>query len=134
MTARPLLTLPAIPDRPLGPPPRPGERVVEPPPRPPRPTVNAKRLKVTVVVDPAELAAVSAPDGKPRVKLRIQLPDRRLVADIAAKSIRKAQATISEHGADGVAVILQGVLLGDDSISEAGLSAQPKARAGKEEG
>ena len=127
-SSRPILTLPALSDRRLGPPPRPGERIVA------RPTVNAKRLKVTVVIDPAELAAVSAPDGKPRVKLRIQLPDRRLVADIAAKSIRKAQAAISEHGADEVAVILQGVLLADDGVSEAGLSAQPKAPAGKKEG
>ena len=39
------------------------------------------------------------PDGKPRVILRIRLPDRKLSADIAAKSLRKAQEAIREAGA-----------------------------------
>ena len=38
----------------------------------------------------------------------IRLPDRRVSADLNAKSVRKAVATISEHGPDGVAVIIQG--------------------------
>jgi hypothetical protein len=56
------------------------------------------------------------------VILRILLPDRKLSADIAAKSLRKAQAAIREAGADAVAL----VLVEGDVIAEAGLSAQPK--------
>jgi predicted O-methyltransferase YrrM len=61
------------------------------------------------------------------VILRVQLPDRVVTADVAAKSLRKAQAAIREAGVDGVAVILQGALAAGDEITEAGLSAQPKA-------
>ena len=94
---------------------------------PPRPTLTAQRLKVTLVLDADELRAVPAPDGKPRVILRIRLPDRKLSADIAAKSLRKAQAAIREAGADAIALVLQDCLVEGDVIAEAGLSAQPKA-------
>jgi hypothetical protein len=43
--------------------------------------------------------AIPVEDGKPRVRLRIRLPDRKLTADIAAKSLRMAQAAIREAGA-----------------------------------
>jgi hypothetical protein len=92
-----------------------------------QPVLNACAMKVTVVLDPAEAAQIAAPDGKPRVVIDIRLPDRRLTADLAAKSVRRALATISEHGPDGVAVIVQGKLVGD-TIADAGLMAQPKVR------
>ena len=59
--------------------------------------------------------------------VEIQLPDRRVTADVATKSVRRALATTSEHGADGVSVIVQGKLVGD-TIADAGLMAQPKVR------
>ena len=62
-----------------------------------------------------------------RVRLRIRLPDRKLTADIAAKSLREAQAAIREAGADAIALVLQGCLVEGDVIAEAGLSAQSKA-------
>ena len=68
-----------------------------------------------------------APDGKPRVVIEIRLPDRRVSVDVAAKSVRKAVAAISEHGPDGVAVIVQGKLVGD-TLTGAGIVAQPKVR------
>jgi hypothetical protein len=89
--------------------------------------LNARTLKCTVVLDPAEVAQLVAPDSKPRVVIDIRLPDRRVSADLAAKSVRRALVTISEHGADGVSVIVQGKLVGD-SITEAGIMAQPKVR------
>jgi hypothetical protein len=49
----------------------------------------------------------------PRVVIEIRLPDRRLTADLAAKSLRRALATIGEHGPHGVAAIVQGKLVGD---------------------
>jgi hypothetical protein len=94
----------------------------------PQPILNALALKCTVVLDPAEVAHIVAPDGRPRVVIAIRLPDRRVSADLNAKSVRKAVATITEHGPDGVAVIIQGKLVGD-AITEAGIVAQPKARS-----
>ena len=79
----------------------------------PQPVLNARALKCTIVLDPAEVAQIVASDGKPRTVIAIRLPDRRVSADLNAKSVRKAVATISEHGPDGVAVIIQGKLVGD---------------------
>ena len=92
-----------------------------------QPILNSRALKCTVVLDPAEVAQIVAPDGKPRVVIDIRLPDRRVSVDLNAKSVRKVLATISEHGPDGVAVIVQGKLVGD-TITEAGIMAQPKVR------
>jgi hypothetical protein len=89
--------------------------------------LNARALKCTIVLDPVEVAQLVAPDGKPRVVIDIRLPDRRLSVDLNAKSVRRALATIGEHGPDGVSVIVQGRLTGD-TITEAGLMAQPKVR------
>jgi ribosomal protein S3 len=50
-----------------------------------------------------------------------------VTADVAAKAIRKAKATIAEHGADGVALLVQGKLNGSNEVVEAGLVAQVKA-------
>jgi hypothetical protein len=68
--SRPIVTLPSRPDRPIGRPPTAGERIVAPS-APPRPTLTAKRLKVTLVLNADELAAVPVEDGKPRARLRI---------------------------------------------------------------
>jgi hypothetical protein len=96
-------------------------------PNMPQPVLNARALKCTIVLDPAEVAEILASDGKPRTVIAIRLPDRRVSADLNAKSVRKAVATISEHGPDGVAVIIQGKLEGD-AITEAGIVAQPKVK------
>jgi len=97
-------------------------------PLPPRPgTLTAGRLKVTLVLNAAELLAVKAPKDKQRVTLRIRLSDRAITAEIAAKSLRKAQTAIRVAGADNIALVLQGRFIAGDVIAEAGLSAQPKA-------
>jgi hypothetical protein len=70
---------------------------------------------------------VGNPHQIPRTVLRITLPDRTVTADIATKSLRRAQKTITDTGAENIAVIIQGALAAGDKISEAGLSAQPKA-------
>ena len=89
--------------------------------------LTAKSMKVTVVLDPAEVARLEAPDGKPRVAIGIRLPDRRVSVDLSAKSVRKALVAIREHGSDNVAAIIQGKLAGD-IITEAGLVAQAKVK------
>ena len=60
------------------------------------------------------------------------MPDRKLSADIAAKSLRKAQAAIREAGANAIALVLRGCLVDGDVIAEAALSAQPKAKHGSD--
>jgi hypothetical protein len=95
---------------------------------PPRPgTLTAARLKVTLTLNAAELLAITASKGKPRITLRIRLPDRTITAEIAAKSLRKAQTAIREAGADNIALVLQGHLVAGDRVAEAGLSAQPRS-------
>ena len=72
------------------------------------PTLTGRTLEETVVLDPAEIAALAVPEGQPRTVLHIRTPDRTVKVDLACKSVRKAQATIQEAGAEGVAVIVQG--------------------------
>ena len=90
-------------------------------------TLTATRLKIATTLDATELLAINAPNDKPRITLRIRLPDRTLTAEIAAKSLRKAQTTLRQSGADNIVLLLQGRLIAGDVIAEAGLSAQPKA-------
>jgi hypothetical protein len=66
------------------------------PPR--RGTLTATRLKVSLTLDATEVTAVPAPDGKPRVTLRMRLPDRTITAKIAEKSLRKALGSIAHAG------------------------------------
>jgi hypothetical protein len=91
-------------------------------------TLNARSLKATLVLDPAQVLALSAPDGKPRCLVRINVGSRTIVADLNAKSVRKGIATIREAGVDNCTVILQGKLAADNSLAEAGLSIQLKTR------
>jgi hypothetical protein len=101
------------------------------PPLPLPGTLTASRLKITVMLNAAELAAVTAPPtngaDKQRVTLRIRLPDRTISAEVAAKSLRKSQNAIREVAADAIVVMLQGHLVAGDRVAEAGLSAQVKA-------
>ena len=91
------------------------------------PTVTAPNsLKVVAVLDPRELLDLVVPDGRQRLGLTIRLPDRTVTADLNAKSVRRAINVIREYGPDAVAAIVQGRLVGSE-ITEAGLSAQPKA-------
>jgi hypothetical protein len=86
----------------------------------------ASRLKIGTTLDAAELIAIVAPEGQPRVTLRIRGPGRIMSAEIAAKSLRRAQTAIRVAGPGNTTVILQGALAVGDTIAEAGLSAQPK--------
>ena len=71
------------------------------------------------------LSTIKSPKDKQRVSLRIRLPDRTTTAEIAAKSLRKAQAVIREVGADNIALVLQGRLIAGDGVAEAGVSRGP---------
>ena|SRR5690348_8177126 len=90
--------------------------------------LTAKSLKVTLVLSPAEVLTLSAPDGQPRCIVRVNVSGRTLTADLNAKSVRKAIATIKEAGAENVACILQGKLEANDVLAEAGLAVQLKVK------
>jgi hypothetical protein len=93
------------------------------------PMLTTRALKCSVLLDPAEIEGLALVEGIPRVQLNIRVADGRTVtADVAAKAVRKAQATIAEHGTDGVAALLQGKLGMGDVLLEAGLVAQVKVR------
>jgi hypothetical protein len=93
------------------------------------PPLTGRALKVTVLLDTAAILAQPVPEGRPRIILRIKVPDRTVTADIATKSLRRAQATIKEHGIEGCVAMIQGKLIAQDQIAEAGLSVQPKVKA-----
>jgi hypothetical protein len=88
--------------------------------------LEARAMKCTLVLDPSVLAGLEVPNGTAKVTLRIKLPDRLLKAVVNAKSLRRCVAAIDAAGPDGVAVVLQGKLQGDE-LTEAGIAAQPKA-------
>jgi hypothetical protein len=88
--------------------------------------LNARAIKVTIVLDTAEIAMLNAPDGQRRTTLQIKVAGRNVSVDIATKSLRKAIATIAETGADGCVAIVQGKLERGDMVSEAGLVVQLK--------
>ena len=102
--------------------------------QPAHPTLNARSLKCTAVLDANELAAYPRPaDSVQRVVFAIAVAGgRTLTADIAAKAIRKAKKTISENGVENVALILQGKLTDGSEVHEAGLVAQVKIKQEKE--
>ena len=52
---------------------------------------------------------------------------RTVVADLNAKSVRKAIATIRANGPEACAVVLQAKLQPDNTLAEAGLTIQLKA-------
>jgi hypothetical protein len=55
-------------------------------------TLTASRLKVSTTLDATELLAITAPEGKPCVSLRIRPSDRTVTAESAQTAIRKVGA------------------------------------------
>jgi hypothetical protein len=94
----------------------------------PRIDLTSRKIKVTTVLDPAPFVGMPTPsDNAPsRTELAITVAGRSTYkADVATRSMRRVLAAIAEHGPDGVAILVQGALVGDE-IAEAGLAAQPK--------
>src|SRR5262249_34929943 len=90
-------------------------------------TVVARAVKVTIPLQPATVAALVAPESGPsRLKLVVTFDGGSVRAELAAKSVRKAQRTLAEHGLDAVFCSLQGRLAVKNEIVECGLVAQVK--------
>ena len=88
-------------------------------------TARSVQLKITVA--PEEVLRLPAPEGPPRVKFSVSYEGGTLSAELAAKSVRKAQSTIRTTGVENTFVMLQGKL-GRGSILDCGLVAQPKTQ------
>jgi hypothetical protein len=94
------------------------------------PTLAARAIKVTLVLDPTEVFEVlqqTVAVADTRVPFEINVDGRRLRCTFATKGVRKALATLQHEGPGNIAVIIQGKLMRDDTIAEAGLMAQVKA-------
>jgi UDP-N-acetylmuramate-alanine ligase len=93
--------------------------------------LTARSLKVTLVLDPTEVAIALQPFAavETRIPLQINVAGRSLRADFAPRAVRRALAALQEHGAESVSVLIQGRLMGDNSIADCGLVAQPKVKA-----
>jgi hypothetical protein len=92
------------------------------------PTLSARAIKCVVVLDSHEVADTLrhvALDA--RVPITIEVDGHKLRCELSAKSVRKALATLQHAGPANVAVIIQGKLLADNTIADAGLVAQEKA-------
>lgn len=93
--------------------------------------LTAKSAKLTLVLDPAEVAAWSVPEGQKHFKFKVRYQGAHIEVPLSAKGARKAVAMVKELGVDGVAVIIQGKLkIGQTTISleDAGILAQPKVK------
>jgi hypothetical protein len=93
--------------------------------------LTARALKVTLMLDPMQIAEVTLPPAAGPQKFRIAVGERRVTGQVNAKGLRKALALIAEHGAEKVAVIIQGKLEDGDEITEAGLVAQVRLPKGE---
>jgi hypothetical protein len=93
---------------------------------------TARSLKTTLVLNPESFVGLTVPNGVPKFDIAVEVAGRTVTASVNAKAVRKAAATVAEHGPEQVAVILQGGLMLDNTLAEAGLVAQvktPKAPA-----
>jgi hypothetical protein len=93
--------------------------------------ITANSIKLVVLLDPTALRAALQPYARVehRIPLAITVACRRLTAEFAPRAVRKALAAVAEHGPEAVVCMVQGRLLADSSIGEAGLMVQPKKRA-----
>jgi hypothetical protein len=58
---------------------------------------------------------------------------RRLAMDFALRAVRRAYAIIEQNGPENVGVIIQGKLLANDKLADAGLNAQVKAHRAEQQ-
>jgi hypothetical protein len=84
--------------------------------------LTARAIKVTIVLDPKELAALPGfgTDGDGRAPFAITVNGRELTGALNPKSPRKVLRAIREGGPDG------GKLGDGDAIDEAGITATPR--------
>src|SRR4051794_41023662 len=108
-------------------------------------TIRVNGLKVAVPLRaadvPRDLVPMEGPAGEPVIELALEGSGLVVRAKFNGKNYRKMLRTIDEHGADNVAVVLQGLLRpaegGGYMLEGAGFEVNvktPKAEATKAEG
>ena len=97
-------------------------------PAAPRYTISACSVQLKIPLNPTEVLALFAPEGRQRIRFIVTYNDGSLRVDVALKVLRKAQAIIRAMGAENSFVTLQGKL-GRGEVLECGLVAQAKAMA-----
>src|SRR3954465_12023484 len=107
-------------------------------------TIRVKGLKVAVPLQadavPRDLVPMDGPAGEPAIVIALEGSSLIVRAKFNGKNYRKMLKTIDEHGADNVAVVLQGLLRpaegGGYLLEGAGFQVNvktPKAEANKAE-
>jgi hypothetical protein len=96
--------------------------------QPARSTVmlTAKSIKATVVLDAAALLDIVA-NGSGPVPFVIAVGDQSVKGQFNAKTLRRAVTAVREAGAENVAVVVHGRLVGN-RLEEAGIVAQPRSK------
>ena len=89
--------------------------------------LTAKSIKATVVLDAAALLDVTVPNGSGPVPFVITVGDQSVKGQFNAKTLRRAVTAVREAGAENVAVVVNGRLLGN-RLEEAGIVAQPRSK------
>lgn len=91
---------------------------------------GARKLKITAVLDAAPFMKFGVPpdNAPPRTNLVVTVSDRMLHADVATKSVRKAVKTLLEHREQNITLMIQGSLVADNRVEEAGITAQVKVQ------
>jgi hypothetical protein len=87
-------------------------------------------INVKLVLDPAQLAELSVPNGAAPQRFRIAAGGHHVTGQLNPKGLRKALALLAEHGAENIVVLIQGKLEAGDVLTEAGLTAQLKGPRG----
>ena len=87
---------------------------------------TARSLKTTLVLDATSFVGLEMPNGQPKFGIAIEVAGRIVTASVNAKAVRKVVSTVAEQGPDQVAVILQGALALDNTLTDAGITAQVK--------
>jgi hypothetical protein len=92
--------------------------------------ITARNIRITVILDTAAVMAALQrfEHSNERTPIVVTVAGRTLKADFPPRAVRRALATIREHGADDTVVLVQGKLGQGDSIEEAGLVAQAKVK------
>jgi hypothetical protein len=95
---------------------------------PARPTTDTaaftgKSIKVTIMLDPAEVADVVS-SAAPHLTISVVVGSRTLTGSIKTRTFKRTQAVIHQHGVGAVAVIVQGKLGLGGKLEEAAVIAQ----------
>ena len=87
---------------------------------------TSRSLKTTLVLEATSFIGLQVPNGVPKFSIQVDVAGRTVAASVNAKAVRKVVSIVSESGPDMVAVILQGALAIDNTLMDAGITAQVK--------